>query len=209
MRSNSKQLLTVANEPLSLNSKERAQVKKDVEKAFDQVLAALRIDTENDHNTRDTAKRVARMYVDEIYRGRFHPMPKVTEFPNVKKLDEIYTSGPITIRSSCSHHMVPIVGKAYIGVIPNDKLIGLSKFNRLTDWVMARPQIQEEAAVQLTDLIESLIKPRGLAVVIRAKHMCLTLRGVKEHDCEMTTSIMRGIFRESARARNEFLQLIK
>jgi len=209
MRSNSKPALTFANEALSLNAKERAAIKKEVEIAFDGVLAALRIDTEHDHNTRETAKRVARMYVDEIFRGRFHPMPKVTEFPNVKKLDEIYTTGPITIRSACSHHMVPITGIAYIGVIPNNKLIGLSKFNRLTEWVMSRPQIQEEAAVQLTDLIESLINPRGLAVVIRAKHMCLTLRGVREQDCEMTTSIMRGIFRESNTSRNEFLQLIQ
>jgi GTP cyclohydrolase I len=200
---------TLANEPLGLNAKERAEIKRDVEAAFGEVLKALRIDTERDHNTRETAKRVARMYVDEIFRGRFHPMPKITEFPNTRKLDEVYTTGPISVRSACSHHFVPIVGECWIGVIPNENLIGLSKFNRLTEWVMARPQIQEEAAVQLTDLIESLIKPRGLAVVIRAKHMCLTLRGVKEHNCEMTTSIMRGIFRESARARNEFLELIK
>lgn len=173
------------------------------------ILDALVIDTENDHNTRDTAKRVAKMYVREIFAGRYTPRPPVTDFPNAKKLDQVYTVGPITVRSACSHHMCPIEGQAWCGVIPGERVIGLSKFNRLADWVLSRPQIQEEAVVQLADEIEALIKPRGLAVVIKAKHTCMTWRGVREGaDAAMTTSVMRGIFREAPAAREEFLTFV-
>lgn len=173
------------------------------------VLEALVIDTENDHNTQETAKRVAKMYLEEVFKGRYVPMPKVTEFPNAKELDEIYTIGPITIRSACSHHLVPITGRAWIGVLPSDKVIGISKFVRLTEWVMARPQIQEEATVQLADLIEKMIKPKGLAVIIEATHQCMTWRGVRESETKMTTSVMRGVFLNKPEARSEFLRLIK
>lgn len=179
-----------------------------VELAVKQVLHALVIDYTCDHNTRDTARRVAKMLVREVYRGRYEPCPDVTDFPNVKGLDELYTVGPITVRSACSHHMVPILGKAWIGVIPGERLIGLSKFARLTEWVMARPQIQEEAAVQLADLLEMLVAPRALAVVIKAEHLCMSWRGVRDGDACMTTSVMRGLFREQLAARQEFLSMI-
>jgi GTP cyclohydrolase I len=136
-------------------------------------------------------------------------MPKITEFPNAKELDQIYTLGPITIRSCCSHHLVPITGRAWIGVLPSDKVIGISKFVRLTNWIMARPQIQEESTVQLADLIEEIIKPKGLAVVVEATHNCMTWRGVEESNTAMTTSVMRGVFLDDACARNEFFGLIK
>ena len=136
-------------------------------------------------------------------------MPKITDFPNAKQLNQIYTLGPITIRSACSHHMVPITGRAWIGILPSDRVIGISKFVRLTEWVMARPQIQEEATVQLADIIESMIKPQGLAVVVEATHNCMTWRGVRENDTKMTTSVMRGVFLDSSDARAEFFRLIK
>lgn len=180
----------------------------DVEAAVAGLLDALVID--RDHNTRDTAKRVAKMYLHEVMAGRYYPKPAVTDFPNVKHLDELYAVGPISVRSMCSHHMVPIMGRAWVGVIPSDRVIGLSKFNRLTQWVMARPQIQEEAAVQLADAIEALVNPLGIAVVLRAEHMCMTWRGVREAaGAEMVTSIMRGRFREDGRARAEFLSLVE
>lgn len=153
------------------------------------------IDTANDHNTKETARRVAKMYVDEVFKGRYHPMPKVTDFPNAKELDEIYTL-PITVRSACSHHFVPIVGQAWIGIVPSDRVIGISKFNRIVDWVMSRPHIQEEAAIMVADTIEDLIKPKGLAFVIKAQHMCMTWRGVKEPETKMVNSIVRGSFRQ-------------
>jgi GTP cyclohydrolase I len=167
------------------------------------------VDTENDHNTQETAARVARMYVREVFRGRYEAPPKVTDFPNVKHLDEIYTVGPITVRSACSHHLVPITGQCWVGVKPSDRVIGLSKFNRLVEWVMARPQIQEEAAIMLADTIEGLIKPQGLAVVIKAQHQCMTWRGVKDNDTHMVTSIMRGFFREDAKARQELMSILR
>lgn len=173
------------------------------------ILRALVIDVDADHNTKDTAARVAKLWTHEVFRGRFEPMPAVTSFPNVSGLDEIYTVGPIAIRSACAHHLVPIMGQAWVGVIPGDRVIGLSKFHRLADWVMSRPQIQEEAAVQLADVIEKEIAPRALAVVVRASHLCCGWRGVRDENSLMTTSVMRGLFRENDAARREFLTLIR
>ena len=105
------------------------------------VLESLVIDTESDHNTQDTARRVAKMYVTEVFRGRYLPIP-VTEFPNVEHLNELMIVGPITVRSACSHHLCPIIGRVWIGVMPDEhsNLIGLSKYARLCDWVMSRPR---------------------------------------------------------------------
>lgn len=182
-------------------------VELDVAERFEDVLDALLID--RDHNTQGTAKRVARMYVRELFRGRYEPMPCVTEFPNVKGLDELYAVGPISVRSTCSHHFCAVEGHAWCGIIPGERIIGLSKFARVASWVLARPQIQEEAVVQLTDTLEHLTQPVGLGVVIRCKHHCMTMRGVNEHDTEMTTSVVRGRFRTDAQARAEFFALIR
>ena len=184
------------------------KLQKEVAKAVEGLLTALIVDTTNDHNTRETAQRVAKMYLKEVFNGRYTEPPKVTDFPNVKNLDQVYTLGPITVRSACSHHLVPITGRAWIGILPSDRVIGISKFVRLTNWVMARPQIQEEATVQLADLIEQLIQPKGLAVVIEATHNCMTWRGVRESETRMTSSVMRGCFRDEPEARSEFFRLI-
>lgn len=184
-------------------------LQNEVEEKIKAVLEALVIDVESDHNTQETAKRVAKMYLKEVFAGRYVEPPKITEFPNAKQLDEIYTLGPITIRSACSHHLVPITGRAWIGILPSDRVIGISKFVRLVNWIMARPQIQEEATVQLADIIEKMIEPRGLAIVIEAQHQCMTWRGVKESETVMTSSVMRGVFRDKPEARAEFLRLIK
>jgi GTP cyclohydrolase I len=188
---------------------EREDLKKEIEGKMQSVFDSLIIDTANDHNTKETAKRVAKMYVDEVFKGRYHPMPKVTDFPNAKELDEIYTLGPITVRSACSHHFVPIVGQAWIGIVPSDRVIGISKFNRVVDWVMSRPHIQEEAAIMVADTIEDLIKPKGLAFVIKAQHMCMTWRGVKEPETKMVNSIVRGVFRQDPSMKKEFFDLIR
>ena len=181
----------------------------EVEQKIKAVLEALVIDVDNDHNTKETAKRVAKMYLKEVFSGRYIEPPKITEFPNAKQLDQIYTLGPITIRSACSHHLVPITGRCWIGILPSNRVIGISKFVRLVNWIMARPQIQEEATVQLADVIERLIHPLGLAVVIEATHQCMTWRGVKESETKMSTSVMRGAFREESETRAEFFRLIK
>jgi GTP cyclohydrolase I len=174
------------------------------------VLESLVIDVEHDHNTQDTAKRVAKMYVQEVFNGRFRKAPTITEFPNDTHLNELMIVGPITVRSACSHHLCPIMGRVWVGVMPNEhsNLIGLSKYARLLDWVMSRPQIQEEAVTMAADLLQDLIKPDGLALVIEADHFCMHWRGVKETDSKMINSVMRGSFLKDANLRREFLSLL-
>lgn len=173
------------------------------------LLESLVIDTESDHNTQDTARRVARMYLNEVFAGRYRKAPAMTEFPNVEKLNELLVVGPITVRSACSHHFCPIMGRLWIGVLPNadSNLIGLSKYARLADWIMSRPQIQEEAVKTLADELERCLLPDGLAVVMKADHFCMHWRGVKD-ESQMTSSVMRGAFLRNASLRREFLGLI-
>jgi len=175
---------------------------------FQQVLYSLVIDTANDHNTQDTARRVAKMFIKETFRGRYANPPKVTAFPNAGNYDELYVTGPITIRSTCAHHFQNIVGKAYIGVFPGKNVIGLSKFNRITDWIASRPQIQEEMTIQIADAIEKETGADGVAVLMQAEHHCMTHRGVKEHESDMTTSVMRGAFRQDPSLKQEFFNIV-
>lgn len=182
----------------------------EVEEKMKGVLSSLVIDTANDHNTDDTARRVAKMYVNEVFRGRYVPAPNITEFPNVGHLNELMIVGPITVRSACSHHFCPVIGKIWIGVMPNEhtNVIGLSKYARLAEWIMGRPQIQEEAVVQLADLIQEKTQPDGLAIVMEASHYCMAWRGVKDMDSKMINSVMRGVFLKDSTLRREFLSLI-
>jgi GTP cyclohydrolase I len=174
------------------------------------VLESLVIDTESDHNTQDTARRVAKMYLTEVFRGRYVPAPPVTEFPNAEHLNELMIVGPITVRSACSHHFCPILGRLWIGIMPNEhsNLIGLSKYSRLAEWIMGRPQIQEEAITQLADLLMNKVSPDGLAVVMEADHFCMHWRGVKDNQTKMVNSVMRGSFLKDPTLRREFLSLI-
>ena len=183
-------------------------IENEVADAFQGVLEALGIDTQNDHNKKDTARRVAKMFVHEIFRGRYYPPPKVTAFPNVKQYDQIYMSGPISINSTCAHHFQPITGKAYVGIFPGKKVVGLSKFNRMVDWVASRPQIQEEMTEQIADMIEQETEAKGVAVIVKAEHFCMTARGVKEHESDMLTSVVRGIFRDDPAIKAEFFSLL-
>jgi GTP cyclohydrolase I len=182
----------------------------EVEAKMKGVLGSLVIDTEHDHNTDDTARRVAKMYLKEVFQGRYVKAPPITEFPNAEHLNELMIVGPITVRSACSHHFCPIMGKIWIGVLPNEhtNVIGLSKYARLAEWVMGRPQIQEEAVVQLADLIQQKTQPDGLAIVMEATHFCMGWRGVKDVDSKMINSVMRGSFLKDANLRREFLSLI-
>ena len=183
----------------------------EVEQKIRGVLDALVIDTESDHNTVGTAARVARMYVQEVFRGRYIAQPAVTEFPNIERLNELMIVGPVTVRSACSHHLCPIIGRVWIGVMPNQdsNLIGLSKYARLVGWIMTRPQIQEEAVTQVADLLHEKLNPDGLAVVMEADHYCMQWRGVKDMESKMVNSVMRGAFLTNASLRREFLALMK
>lgn len=182
----------------------------EVEGKMKEVLDSLVIDTSSDHNTQDTARRVAKMYVTEVFRGRYVPQPSVTEFPNAEHLNELMIVGPITVRSACSHHFCPIIGRLWIGLMPNEhtNLIGLSKYARLAEWIMSRPQIQEEAIAQIANLLMDKVSPDGLAVVMEADHFCMHWRGVKDENTKMINSVMRGSFLKNPAQRREFLSLI-
>ncbi|NBT91622.1 MAG: GTP cyclohydrolase I [Betaproteobacteria bacterium] len=189
---------------------ELAALLDEVEVKMRGVLDSLVIDTDNDHNTANTARRVAKMYLNEVFRGRYVAAPPITEFPNAEHLNELMIVGPITVRSACSHHFCPVIGSIWIGVLPNEhtNVIGLSKYARLAEWVMGRPQIQEEAVVQLADLIQEKTQPDGLAIVMEASHYCMSWRGVKDMDSKMINSVMRGVFLKDPNLRREFLSLI-
>ena len=175
------------------------------------VLESLVIDTKSDHTTQDTARRVAKMYVTEVFRGRYFAAPAVTEFPNAERLKDLMIVGPVKVRSTCSHHFCPIMGRVWIGLMPNEhsNLIGLSKYVRLTDWIMTRPQIQEEAITQIAELLMTKVNPDGLALVMEADHYCMHWRGVKDDGSKMINSVMRGSFLKDHTLRREFLSLIK
>ena len=219
--------------PMSVKIRERLQAAKrrynandniadfiepgELEKLLDEVTDKMRgvldsmvIDTAGDHNTANTARRVAKMYVSEVFKGRYVQAPTITEFPNAERLNELMIVGPITVRSACSHHFCPVIGRLWIGVLPNEhtNVIGLSKYARLAEWIMGRPQIQEEAVVQLADLIQAKTKPDGLALVMEATHFCMAWRGVKDMDSKMINSVMRGVFLKDMNLRREFLSLI-
>lgn len=189
---------------------ELEQLQAEVTAKMQEVLRAMVIDTDSDHNTQETAKRVAKMYLREIFKGRYSEAPAVTEFPNAERLNELMIVGPITVRSACSHHLCPIMGKVWIGLLPNEhsNLIGLSKYARLTEWIMSRPQIQEEAVTMLANELQERVQPDGLAIVMEADHFCMHWRGVKDMDSKMTNSVMRGAFLKDANLRREFLSLL-
>jgi GTP cyclohydrolase I len=201
-----------ANDNISAHVRdgEIVELKAEVEAHMKNVLQALVIDTDSDHNTNDTAKRVAKMFIEEVFRGRYVPMPSVTEFPNVERLNQLMIVGPVKVRSACSHHLCPILGRVWIGVLPNEhsNLIGLSKYARICEWIMSRPQIQEEAVTMLANELQERVKPDGLAIVMEADHFCMHWRGVKDDESMMTNSVMRGAFLKDSSLRREFLSLL-
>ena len=201
----------LANDNISehLEEGDLNQLEVEVADKVRDLLRSLVIDIDNDHNTQETAERVARMYLHEVFKGRYHVQPKIASFPNIKNLDEVYTVGPISIRSACSHHLVPILGNCWIGIKPGEHVIGLSKFARVADWVFSRPHIQEEAVIILADEIERLCKPKGLAILVKAQHYCMKWRGVKELQTSMINSVVRGDFRKDPSLKAEFFELVK
>lgn len=182
-----------------------AQAARKLEELFD----VLHIDHRNDHNTRDTPRRVAKMFVEEILHGRYGEPPQITEFDNVERFDQLIVTGPIEVRSMCAHHLMPIVGSAYIGVLPSPdgKIIGLSKYDRIVEHFASRLQIQEELVTQIGNYIMEKTSPRGLAVRISAIHMCKTHRGVRAGtNSRMINSSFYGELLSDQNLKNEFLQ---
>ena len=195
------------NQPVS--AEEREDMVRRLEESFSTMFDILRIDR-NDPNSTDTPFRLARMWVNELFAGRFEPPPKLTVFPNRRQVDELVISAGIKVMSVCSHHWQPISGTCAIGYVPRDKVIGLSKFTRLVEWFSRRGQIQEELGEQLADYLVELLDPIALGVVIRANHYCMIARGVEAHDNSvMITSVMRGDLATNPVLREEFLRLIQ
>ena len=201
--------LNDANENSALSDDERAEMIKLLEERFSEVMDIMRI-SKNDPNSRFTPRRIAKMYVNELFAGRYEAPPKITVFPNRNKVNNLVVNQGIKIMSACSHHWQTISGYCTIGYIPNEHVIGISKLTRIAQWFARRPQIQEELGEQIADYIEELIKPNALAVVINAKHYCMISRGVNasETNSKMITSVMRGWMMDDYSLRNEFMKLI-
>jgi GTP cyclohydrolase IA len=174
-----------------------------------ELLDVLRIDHRHDHNTRDTPTRVAKMLVRELLRGRFSAPPAITDFDNAEGFDQLIVTGPIAVRSTCAHHLLPIYGEAFVGVLPDadGRIIGLSKYDRIVEHFAARFQIQEELAKQIAGFIDTVTRPRGVAVRISAVHMCKTQRGVRApHASRMVSTVCLGEMLLNPDLKNEFLQ---
>ncbi len=182
-----------------------AAAARKIEELFD----ILRIDHANDHNTLETPQRVAKMYVEEIMEGRYTAPPRITEFDNAQAYDQLIVTGPIELRSMCAHHLMPIYGQAYIGILPaaDGKIIGLSKYDRIVEYFASRLQIQEELVKQIGQYIMDMTEPRGLAVRISAVHMCKTQRGVRaSHRSRMVNTYYWGELASNTALKSEFLQ---
>jgi GTP cyclohydrolase IA len=186
-----------ANEAIDvpLTDAEKAAMITGAATKLEELFDILSIDHRNDHNTRDTPRRVAKMFVTELMSGRFEEPPAMTEFENVTGFSDLIVTGPIEVRSTCAHHLMPIYGEAFIGVVPSPegKIIGLSKYDRIVEHFSGRLQIQEELVHQIGEFIMSKTSPSGLAVRISAVHMCKTHRGIRaSHRSRMVTCAYFG-----------------
>lgn len=180
-------------------------------KSYGEFLDSLGFDWKNDPNMKDTPKRVAKMFVNELYFGSFNAAPKLTAFDNIDGYDGMVFQGNIKLHSICSHHALPFIGKAHVAYIPTKKgkVLGLSKLNRIVEFYAHRPQIQEMLTMQIHDFINKVCENNeGVAVMIEADHMCTCVRGVK-HDSTMKTAKLSGGFKQlGSYARNEFYSFI-
>lgn len=176
---------------------------------FKEIFKIMQFDVDTDQQIIDTPERVAKCWINDFFKGCYDEQPKVTVFDNTENIDSMVFVGPIDIKSTCSHHFVPFIGSAYISYIPNEKICGISKLARITEWFMRRPQIQEELTKQIADFIQETLNPKGVAVYIKAQHMCMTMRGVEQSNSWMKTSELRGCFKDEHETRKEFFDMIK
>lgn len=178
--------------------------------AFQGVLDALVIDRYNDPNSKGTAKRLAKMYFNEIMAGRYDVMPTATAFPNDS--DDRYDGMLVVrseLRSMCSHHHQPVAGVAYIGIIASDKLIGLSKYTRIAQWCARRGTLQEELANDIAREIGRATDAEHLGVYIQATHGCCENRGIMAHSSLTQTTVLKGAFKNDGDTKKEFFDNIK
>jgi len=184
--------------------------KKDIiEKSFREIMHALNLDL-NDDSLVDTPKRVAKMYIDELFYGlNYKNFPKCTVVKNKMGYEEMVIEKDITAISNCEHHFIVIDGHCHIAYIPKDNVLGLSKMNRIVDFFCKRPQIQERCTEQIYHALSFILKTKDIAVVLEGVHYCVKARGIRDTNSSTITSKMGGVFRENSDCRREFLSLIK
>ena len=183
---------------------------KRIAKAYEKFMLELGLNL-NDPNTKETPNRVAKMYIEDIFSGIYKDEPKITTFPNIDGYDGIVFQGNIEVKSVCSHHHCPFIGKAFVAYIPSKDgvIIGLSKLNRIVDWIARRPQVQENLTMQIHDFLnKKIINNQGIAIYIEAEHTCVSLRGIKQ-DSKMKTAKLSGKFFDDPKTREEFYNFIK
>lgn len=205
-----KELLKYANDSIPRTETQRQAIIERAAYHYGQYMTALGIDWENDPNSSDTPNRVAKAFVNDLAQGCYSEPPKITVFENTSQYDGIVFQGNIDVKSFCSHHHLPFVGKAHVAYIPSKegKVIGLSKLNRIVEYFARRPQVQENLTMQIAEFIHDTCEGnKGVAVVIAANHMCACVRGVR-HDSTMMTSKMTGAFMNDPAARNEFYRFV-
>tara|TARA_Y100000816_G_scaffold279590_1_gene252030 strand:+ start:64 stop:750 length:687 start_codon:yes stop_codon:yes gene_type:complete len=189
---------------------EKEKLIEELQGKFQSVLESLVIDTDNDPNSTETGKRLAKMYVNEIMSGRYDPRPKATAFPNDSQ--EAY-KGMLVVRSElksiCSHHHQPVAGVAYIGIIAHKKLIGLSKYTRLAQWCARRGTLQEELAGVIAKEIMKSTESEHVGVYIQATHGCCENRGIMAHSSLTQTTVLEGAFKDDPATKKEFMDNIK
>ena len=189
---------------------EKQQLIEEAIPAFEQVLKSLIIDTETDPNSQDTARRMAKMYINEIMSGRYEPMPNPSAFPNY--IENGY-EGMLVVRSElssvCSHHHQPVRGVAYIGIIAGPKLLGLSKYTRIAQWCAKRGTLQEELNVMIANQIQETTGSEHVGVYVQATHGCCENRGIKAHSSLTQTTVLRGAFKSDPATKKEFMDNVK
>ena len=193
-----------------VTDEDRAALIEEITVAFESVLDSLVIDRHTDPNSQGTARRLAKMYVNEIMSGRYDPAPAATAFPNDGP--EAYKGMLVVrseLRSMCSHHHQPVSGVAYIGIIPNGKVIGLSKYTRIAQWCARRGTLQEELCNDIAREIQKATNSKDVAVYIQATHGCCENRGIMAHSSLTQTTVLRGRFIEDQSTKNEFFENVK
>ena len=193
----------------TLSEQDKEQMIEEASELFGKFMDILKVDWRNDPNAKETPYRFTKSLVEDWWKGRYEPLPDVTSFPNDNY--EGMVMEKIPLNSMCSHHLAPIIGTVYCAYIPgeNGRVIGLSKLNRITEHFGRRGQIQESLTMAIHNAIDKVCEGNiGVAVMVKAKHMCTTTRGIKHHGSQMVTSHLSGAFKEKPEVRNEFLHAV-
>lgn len=195
--------------PLCRLTMDNCERKAQIEQHFREIMRLMELDL-NDDSLMETPHRVAKMYVDEIFSGLYYEnFPKITLIENKMHVDEMITVRDITLTSVCEHHFVTIDGKATVSYIPKDKVIGLSKINRIVEFFSQRPQVQERLTQQILVALQTLLGTMSVAVSIDATHYCVKARGIKDSSSITTTTALGGGFKTNPSTRQEFLRSLK